>query len=197
MSSIIDLEFQLSFYTQWRSFLASLRNECPVGSDHSASPASEQPPCCCLAVFTWAKQMVVSSYLCSYTPPVQRAPFFSWRLANDCGERCVTLMTPVAPQPTVGQKLILKIQTESLRSAASRSSVIESTVWHTHTRTHTFLYVTNKGRILNYCNVEIFQIRQMLTFYSGEAEAGRYTSMLEPGTDLGVPVQTTELLLLM
>lgn len=196
MSSIIDLEFQLSFYTQWRSFLASLRNECPVGSGHSASPASEQPPCCCLAVFTWAKQMVVSGYLCSYTPPVQRAPFFSWRLASDCGERCVTLMTPVAPQPTVGQKLNLK-NTESVKSAGSRTSVIESAVCHTHTRTHAFLYVTSKGRILNYCNVKIFQIRQMLTFYSGEAEAGWYTSMLEPGRDLGVPMQTTVCLLLM
>lgn len=62
------------------SSVVSVRNECPVGSGHSASPAAEQGPCCCLAVFTWAKQMVVSSYLCSCTPPVQRAPFFSWRL---------------------------------------------------------------------------------------------------------------------
>lgn len=131
ISTLIDLEFQLSFYIQWRLFLASLRNECPVGSGHSASPASEQPPCGCLAVFTWAKQMVVSSYRCSYTPPVQKASFFSWRrLANDYGGRCVTL---VAPQPTVGQKLILKIQTKSLKRAGSRTSVIGSAVWHTHT----------------------------------------------------------------
>lgn len=164
-STTIDLEFQLSFYIQWRSFLASLRNECPVGSGHSASPASEQAPCCCLAVFTWAKQMVVSSYLCSYTPPVQKAPFFSWRrLANDYGERCVTLMTPVAPQPTVGQELILKTQTESVKSAGSRTSVIGSAHTHTHIPVH----------ILNYCNGEIFQIRQILIFYLREVEAGWY-----------------------
>lgn len=56
--------------------------------------------------------MAVSSYLCSYTPLLQKAPFFSWKwLANDYGGRCVTLMTSVALQPTVRQKLILKIQT--------------------------------------------------------------------------------------
>lgn len=99
------------------SFRVFLRNECPVGSGHSASPAAEKGLCCCLAVFTWAKQMVVSSYLCSYTPPVQKAPFFSWkRLANDCGGRCMTLMTSVALQPTVRQKLILKIQTVCLET---------------------------------------------------------------------------------
>ena len=97
-------QLRLSTYSsvQYRSCSlgASVRNECPVGSGHSASPAAEQGLCCCLAVFTWAKQMVVSSYLCSYTPPVQKAPFFSWkRLANDYGGRCVTLMTSVALQP--------------------------------------------------------------------------------------------------
>lgn len=110
-----------------RAFGASLRNERPAGSGHSASPAAEQGLCCCLAVFTWAKQMVVSSYLCSYTPLVAKAPFFSWRrLANDYRGRCVTLMTSVAQQPTVRQKLILKIQTGSCR-LFPRSSLIGST----------------------------------------------------------------------
>lgn len=100
-----------SSVSDW-SFGASLRNECPVGSGHSASPAAERGLCCCLAEFTWAKQMVVSSYLCSCTPPVQKAPFFSWkRLASDYGGRRVTLMTSVALQPTVRQKLIFKIRT--------------------------------------------------------------------------------------
>lgn len=111
---------------------ASVRNECPAGSGHSASPAAEQGLCCCRAVFTWAKQMVVSSYLCSYSPLVQKAPFFSWkRLANDYGGRCVTLMTSVALQATARQKLILKIQTVCLETmlrggVSLRSSLIWS-----------------------------------------------------------------------
>lgn len=109
------------------SFWASLRNECPVGSGHSASPAAEQGLCCCLAVVTWAKQMVVSSYLCSYTPPVQKAPFFSWkRLANDYGGRYVTLMTLVALQPTVRQKLILKMQTMHLEAVRCSLGILWS-----------------------------------------------------------------------
>lgn len=108
-------------------FWASLRNECPVGSGHSASPAAEQGLCRCLAVFTWAKQMVVSSYLCSYTPLVQKAPFFSWkRLANDYGRRCVTLTTSVALQPTVRQKLILKIPTMCLETVGCFPGALRS-----------------------------------------------------------------------
>lgn len=107
----------VAVFMSW-AFRASLRNECPIGSGHSASPAAEQGLCCCLAVFTWAKQMVVSSYLCSYTPRVEKAPFFSWKwLANDYGGRCVTLMTSVALQPAVRQKFILKIQTMCLETA--------------------------------------------------------------------------------
>lgn len=87
-------------------------------------------PCCCLGVFTWAKQMAVSSYLCSYTPADERAPFFSRkRLANDCAGRWVTLMTSVARQPTVRQKLILKIHAGCLETCGvvSVGSAIRST----------------------------------------------------------------------
>lgn len=111
------LHEQYSSSATEQSLWASLRNDCPVGSGHSASPAAKQGLCYCLAVFTWAKQMVVSSYLCSCTPPVEKAPFFSWkRLANDYGGRYVTLMTSVALQPTVRQKLIWKMQTMHLEA---------------------------------------------------------------------------------
>lgn len=49
-------------------------------------------------------------------------------------------MTPVAPQPTVRQELILKIQTESLKSARSKTSVIVSTVQNAHTPPHVYTH---------------------------------------------------------
>lgn len=162
-------------YSSSASFGASLRNECPVGSGHSASPAAERGPCCCLAVFTWAKQMVVSSYLRSYTPPIQKAPFFSWkRLAKDYGGgRCVTLMTSVALQLTVRQKLVLKIWIMCLESVRCFPGVLWSDPQNTDISNNKIQnkYINSLIAFLaqSAADGKLFKLRQTSTLHSSRS----------------------------
>lgn len=84
-----------------------------VQADLAAAAAWPQRGGDCAAVWVYSPEpnkWPCQAIFCSYSPADERAPFFSRkRLASDCAGRWVTLMTLVARQPTVRQKLILKI----------------------------------------------------------------------------------------